>query len=478
MKSIVYYIISLCFLNVTVAQAQIDESMTLAEARYQLEREMATIAYYYHKDYYGPEIENRFKYHKKFTDRLSYGFELLPADTITERMKKRNWKVRLYQTNRVNEPAFRISHNFGGERINKERIFITNSLKSETVFKEIFYYGSTENNPEVLASDSWYKNRKHIDSVLVDLTIYYPIKTKTVSISAKVPEKKKLGKSSYVALVASDDNFIDVAVTSDIVDNLASICGVTEDGTKYDYSKNTYTPKQPSTDMFVYANKCYNYYQKLIKKIDNNKYQSIKNLLVDFNKNEPTPPEIKWLYRYAFKANAEIKDLEFTYFTKYESITLDNVMAYEAIPRKCDYVVVEESTGKKIIRGIADKDGKWIIKPSEDHMIVSEVAGKFYKLNKQVDHTKKTDVLVYVDEKNKKFVETNYKLDRTINDIFLIVEKDLLFGVIDRDGEFVLPIVYKSIEYDKIKNQLTVTTTEDTSQVYEIDKKQLLPEKR
>ena len=54
-------------------------------------------------------------------------------------------------------------------------------------------------------------------------------------------------------------------------------------------------------------------------------------------------------------------------------------------------------------------------------MIIDEVAGIFYKINNKVDHSKKSDILVYVDEKKKQFVKPRFEMKENINDTILIV---------------------------------------------------------
>lgn len=82
---------------------------------------------------------------------------------------------------------------FRRNKINKGNLFTSRNLKSSFILRKVFYYGSTESNPEILKTEKWYKNRKHIDSMLIDMTIYYPTDIRTVSISSTIAEKKDLG---------------------------------------------------------------------------------------------------------------------------------------------------------------------------------------------------------------------------------------------------------------------------------------------
>ena len=473
--------ILLFLLICTKLYAQLDEpilsdTMTLSQAKYELQREMATINYYFFQDYYGQYLGDRFKYHKTFRDKIEE-FELLPQDTIRKRIEKRNWRTSLNQTNRGKESELRINHSFDGNRINKARSSTPRYMKSSFIPRKIFYYGSMESNPEVLKTDNWYKNRKHIDSMLIDLTIHYPTALNTVSVSATTAEKKDFGNGSFLRLLSNDGNFADVSVTDDIVDNLASIHGITEDGVRFDHSMNTYTPKQPSSEMFNYASTCYMYCQQLVQSIDGGKYHSVEDLIKEFNETRPTAPAIKWIYRYAFKNRNNIQSIEFKYYTSYDSITLKNVMAYDPIPRKGDYVIVEESTGHGIIRGIADKDGKWIMQPNAGTVIINEVAGIFYKIGATVDHTKKSYKLVYVNEKGKRFVEPDFELKENIDNTILIVEKDELQGAVHCNGKTLLPVTFSSVNYQKSWGMFIVRLNVDVPQyqLYFADGRQALP---
>lgn len=446
------YIVILLLVSINL-QAQFDEpilsdTMTLSQARYELQREMSTINHYYFQDYYGQRLSDRFKYHKTFRDKKSE-FELLPPDTIRQRILADDWSASLHHTNRSEESNFWISHGFDGDRINKARQSTPRYIRSTFVPRIVYYYGSTESDAEILKTDKWYKNRKHIDSISVDLTLHYPTEIATVSISATISGKKDFGNGSFLWLISNDGNYTDVAVTEDIVNNLAGIHGITEDGIRYDHSRNTYTPKQPSTEMFSYASACYTYCRQLIQNIDDGKYRSIKDLIKDFDRTRPAAPAIKWVYRYAFKSRSDLQTIEFKYYTKYDSVSIPNKKAYDFIARKGDYVIVEQSTGNRIIRGMADKDGKWIIKPSTNTGIIEEVAGTFYKIGNTVDHSKESYELAYPDEKKKRFVKTGFEIVRNINDTVLITGQDELFGAMHRNGSTLLPIRYAAVDYPK-----------------------------
>lgn len=424
------------------------DTMTLSQAKYQLQREMATISYYYFQDYYGQQLGDRFKYSKKFS-RESKEFEMLPTDSILHKIKNKDWRIGITHTNRDQESTLYLNHNVDGADVNIARIRTPRSFKKSFIPKEIYYYGSEERDPNILKTDRWYKNRKCIDSMLVDYTIYYPTEIKTILVPIDSMGKVSTDNGGFIQQLNSPkDNYLDVAATSDIVENMAYIGIITKDGTRYISTNNTYTPKQPSTPMFSYANTCYAYCKELIHNIDDGKYKSIKELIKEFDKTRPTPPSIQWLYRYGFDKRDDIQSFEFKYFTKYDSITKHNLKAYDFIPRKGDYVVVEKSTGKRIIRGIADKNGKWIIRPNDETIIVDEVAGIFYNINSRVDYTHESDQFVYVDEPKKRFVRPYFELVKNIKDTFLLVEKDELYGVVSREGTFFLPIKYSVITYN------------------------------
>lgn len=463
-------------LNAQLDKPVLNDMMTLAQAKYALQVEMATINYYYFQDYYGQRLSDRFRYSKSFGKKTD-DFELLPPDTIRQRIAQKNWSASLNHTNREGEGGLWIHHSFWGERINKAKLSTPRSLRNSFVPKKIFYYGSTESDPEILKTDRWYNNRKHIDSMLIDLTIYYPIALKTISISSSVAEKKDYGNGSFLWLISNDGNFMDIAVTEDIINNIASIHAIAEDGTKYDHSRNTYTPQQPSTEMFSYANACYTYCRRLIQNIDDGAYNSIKNLIKEYNETRPLPPSVKWVYRYAFKHRSDLKSIEFTYYTAYDSIVFQRVMAHEMIPRKGDYVIAESVANDRVICGIADKDGQWIIKPNINTSIVDEVAGIFYKIDDVVDNLGERDMFVYVDEKKKQFVKPDFELKKNINDTILIVEKKENYGAVHRSGKLLLPLHFSEIHYQKDWNLFIAKLQSDTPQyqLYSGNGKSVLP---
>lgn len=463
-------------LNAQLAEPVLNDTMTLSQAKSALQREMATINYYFFQDYYGKNLEDRFRYSKVF-DKKTADFELLPQDTIRQILKEENWHLTISHTNRENGAGLWIHHPFIERSINKAKLSTPRGLKSTFIPRKVFYYGSTESNREVLKTNDWYKNRKYIDSMLIDLTAYYPIELETIYISATIAEKKDYGNGSFLWLISNDGKYMDVAVTEDIENNIASIHAIAKDGTKYDHSRNSYTPQQPSTEMFSYVSTYYTYCRQLVQNIDDGWYTSIKDLMNEYNHTRPAPPAIKWVYRYGFRSRSDIESIEFKYYTKYDSITLQDAMAYSFMSRKCDYVVVERSADAGIIRGIVDKNGQWVIKPSINTGIIDEVAGIFYTINEKVDHTKESDVLVYVDEKRKQFVKPDFEIVKNVDNTILIVGKDELRGAVHRSGKIVLPIQYSSIHYQKDWNVFIARLRGDTPQyrLYDGKGKQVLP---
>lgn len=76
------YILSLLFMSSNIHAQLIkpilNDTITLSQAKYELQREMATIEYYYFQDYYGQQLGDRFEYHKTFRNEIEE-FELIPS---------------------------------------------------------------------------------------------------------------------------------------------------------------------------------------------------------------------------------------------------------------------------------------------------------------------------------------------------------------------------------------------------------------
>lgn len=441
-----------CLFLIIKAQAQLlepilQDTMTLSQAKYALQKEMSTINYYFFQDYYGKYLGDRFEYYKEFRYEID-GFNILPKDSIKRLVETRKWTSKFYHTNRSDDSKITVDHNLDGQFLIKERKTTPIGFKRKYKVKKVFYSNGNETNPDILKTDKWYKNRKFIDSLLIDLTVYYPTGLKTISTNLDTINKKMGDDGAFVqVLKSSKEGFLDIMVSDNVVDNIAFIGMVSKDGTLYQSTYNTYTPEQPSTPMFSYANSCYMFCKQLVLNIDDGKYKSVKDLIKEFNLTRPIAPNIKWLYRYGFKEQENMDSIVFKYFTDYDSITIKNIISKTPFPRKSKYVIVEESNSKKVYRGIANEDGKWIIKPNENTLTIKEVAGIFYKTNDVV--STKTERLAFIDETRKQFVYPDYELAKNVNDTLLIVVYNDFYGVTDRDGKMTIPLKYLSLTYDK-----------------------------
>lgn len=450
----------------------LQDTMTIAQAKKALEYEMGKISAYFFHDYYGRYLNDRFEYSKEFRYEID-PLEILSRDSITSLIANHHWKLRLRQTNRGDKGRIDIDHNLDGRMFIKKRVTVPIYFDQKYEVTKVFYSNSEETNPEVLKTDSWFQNRKFIDSLVLNISVAYPTTLKTIATRLDTANKVTNSDGAYIQVLKTGrEGFLDIMVPDLIDDNLAFIGLKTTDGTLYQSTYDTYTPKEPSTPMRSYANDCFMLYKRLVENIDNNKYKNIKELMVDLDQARPIAPVSKWIYRYGFEEKANMDSIVFSYFSDYDTVTVKNLYAANSFPRKGNYVVVEAEAPKKIIRGIADENGNWIIKPHENTLIIDEVAGIFYKINSRVNT--ETNKLVFVDEKRKEFVVPDFDVVENIDNSLLIIVQNDLYGLIDRNGKKVLPTKFAELSYNK-RLGLFIAKIKDDNPSYQLFNKQGKP---
>ena len=465
-----FYIICLFILSVPGATAQLSEqiitdTMTLSQAKYALQQEIATINYYFYQERYGKEMKERFS-RARSASQNAKAFELNNPDTIRYKLKNYNWKGSFSHNSRVGD-----SHIYYNYDINS--YILSNAGSSakrpnyKTFPKKVYYAnGTIENSPEVLEEDAWYNNLKPIDSIEVAVKVFYPVKLETI----KIPIEKGTYKQEAGGFIQVFDTekYLDMGVTDNIYNQLTAIQCISTTGKRSSFFQN-WGPQQPTTEMFNHVSKCYTLYSQLIKNIDEGKYKSVKKLKEECESAQPEAPEAQYIIRHAYQIPKDIQTIEYTYYANYDSIMIPLLMSYPNMPLQCDYAVVEDIKNKRIVRGVVDLDGKWIIKPA--YSTIDEVAGVFFEVADIGNSTQ----LMRLNAKNRTFEKVDFELVENINNTFLIVSKENKTGVLSRNGNEIIPVKYPSVSHNEDMFIVRLNAKTPQYQVYNSDGKLVLP---
>jgi len=473
-KNICFFLVTIFItsaLRTQLSDRVVTDTMTLSQAKYALQVEMATINHYFFRDYYGDELKERFGRDNSIYYK-SKAFELNDIDSIRHNLINYKWGGSYWHVRRIGGSRINYSYSTHPKILNKAGLR-EKEPNYKTYPKKIYYANkTTEERSDILTDNSWYNNLKAIDSILIDLKILYPTSIEVVNIPIE-PEKYEQSIGGFIWLAGYDGKYLDMAVTENIFRNTTTIHCINEEGVRKAITKNQ-GPQQPSSEMFNYASKSYMFCKALVQNIDNGKYKSVKALKNEYESLHPTEPDIKFIIRNAYKIPKDTKSIEYRYYATYDSIMIPRVMIHPSFPRKCNYAVIEQSTGSRIIRGIVDLNGKWIIKP--DYMIVEEVAGIFYEVGDVVRGSKE---LVRVDETRKAFIPVDFEVVENIDNIFLVISRENKKGVIDRNGKTIIPIEFPSLSYNKALGLFIVKTNHEAPQyqLYKSDGKLALTKK-
>jgi hypothetical protein len=425
------------------------DTMTLAQAKYALQQQMATIEYYYYQNYYDKDIKRAAdNYYYSFT-RATEPFRLLPEERIVEKILNKKWRSFFDFTNRGRESELYIRHDFSGEDINENKLRPSYLFPHRSLVKKVFYAnGTVESDPIVLNTEEWYRNRKPIDSILVDATIVYPASIEVLKMSVLEAQKVDLDTGGFIWLINNDGKRLSLAITENVARNMGALHVLTNDGKRFGNSRGVYVPYQPSTEMYIYASAVYQHCAQLIGEIDRGTYNSVNSLIDRHQKNKPIPPAIKKVNRYSCRIPNNSDSLEITYYSTLDSVSMLNMMIRQRSSRKCDYGIASMSTGDRILYGLVDLDGNWVVRPSLENDYFEEVAGVFYKEHDS-DYSRENARLLRVNEKAKKLEPTIYEVFEVFDDTFLLVEEDNeQRGILHRNGNVLLPTKFKNIVYD------------------------------
>ena len=425
----------------------ITDTMSLRDARYALLIQLATINHHFFKD--------RKEYNKNQKDaRLTprFGSKSDPAfvpnnrDTVFNYLKNVNLKAIINHTPRSEGSDLWCSYSFDKDNhlLDKSGDWVNRGLVYKTSYRKAFYANcKTEDNLNVLFGKGWYDKRKIIDSILVDVNILYPVDTKVLSLPLVESETVSIEGGDYIRVIDFDDRYFKMEVSDGLLKRVGRIQCINSEGKRKTIVHSNAYP-YPTDSMYSYASKYYSIYSELIDKIDYDKYKDVSELKEEYERLRTLQPAIKEYYHSTYLLPQGTTTIEYTYYSQYDSLQRNSVMARLFTPRKGDYAIITDIKHNRTNRGIVDLKGNWIIKPS--FFLLSNVAGVFFK-GKAEPQTE--EILYKLDVTTKSMVPVGYTIEEDIDNELLIVKQDNKKGVVDKNGQIIVPIRFDDIIYDK-----------------------------
>lgn len=410
--------------------------------------ELATINHHFFKDKkeYLDNIKDG-RSTPRFSSIGDKSYKLAAKDSILYYLKMSEWQGAIHQTYGTKDANFWCRYNFSYK--NKLN-FSLNMPVINSTFRKIYYAdGKTEDREYVLSGKSWYNQRQIVDSCIVDINIIYPIETETVTLPLVKSEKIETKSGDYVRIVNIDDRYFQMEVPRNLYDNIAAIHCLNKDGIRKEINVSGFRPFY-SDSMYSYASKCYSIYSKLIDNMDSRKYKGISELKADYEKHRIPQPRIREIYESTYLLPQGATTIEYTYYQKFDSLQIQNIMSRLSSSRKSNYIPVSEMDGETMKTGIVDLSGNWIIKPEYFFLLENEL-GVFF--SGMVDENDSLDdsVLYKLNVESKSLDKVGYTIKSKIENRFLIVLQDNKFGVVDKNGKIIVPLRFDEVIYTKDK---------------------------
>lgn len=324
-------------------------------------------------------------------------------------------------------------------------------------FKNIYYAdGSVE---EALDDDEFVlSNTKFVDSVDVNIKFFYPKTLKKIKLSKNnISYKDNVG---FVNLLSIGNYEANLIISKNVYSGIIFAEGITSKGESIPPDR-TSMGLFPSDEEIELMRKTNLFFKETIKNIENNKYKTtseIKQHIYNYSihnyqtKTDDTITKRELSYHFLHKIN----EIDLFYVTEIDSTEIDVTLPNSHLQEDNDYRVINYSPENY---GIIDKMGNWIIQPEYEYLEhYRKLLFGGYKDAETVDGS---EYLYKLNTKNKTLKEYDFGIYEQAGDKYYIVEKEADRditdkGVIDYDGNIIIPIKYNEIYYDHGANMFLV----------------------